>query len=128
MAEQQYPIDAVTESAMVDGVEPKGLGMSLDDLVKGDKSAHRGGRGGGRGGGDRLKVRAGIRKNTGGGGGGRGGGFGGRGNAGPRKVRVHSRTEVEKIKIHFTCPTPIKQVLLGRRGGVKTLSNTAKKK
>ena len=89
MAEPQYPIDAVTESAMMDSVEPKGLGMSLDDLVKNHKSSNRGGggRGGGGGGGDRLKVRAVIRKNTGGGGGGRGGGFGGRGaGAGPKKV------------------------------------------
>ena len=27
-------MDAVTEKAMLDGVEPTGLGMSLDDIVK----------------------------------------------------------------------------------------------
>jgi hypothetical protein len=95
--EQQYPVDAVTESAMQDSAapaqEPKGLGMSLDDLVKNHKSSSRGAGGGRGGGGDRMKVRAVIRKNGGGPGGGggrgggRGGGFGGRGNAGPQKVR-----------------------------------------
>ena len=102
MAEPQYPIDAVTQSAIMDGAEPMGLGMSLDDLVKNhkSKSSNRGGGGGARADDHGLKVRARVirKKNTGGGfGGGRGGGgFGGRGGAGgaggPKKVRgVHVR-------------------------------------
>jgi len=92
--ERQYPVDAATERAMLD-VEPKGLGMSLDDLMKNQKrhSAQKGGAGGGGRGGDRLKVGAAIRKQGGAGGGDRGGdrggGFGGRGNsAGRAKVRL----------------------------------------
>ena len=100
----QYPVDAVTADAMTTDVGPKGLGMSLDDLVRESKPA-----GGGRGGrghkgeGGRLKVRAVIVKRPAGG----GRGFGGRGPAPPRKtvrsmafiVRASDRSNVRAFVV-----------------------------